>query len=581
MKQTAFAYSFQGAGHIKKEADLENFGKKFPCQDRAFSGNFEPSQMIEKKDISLFVKNNSSFVSHVMLPVEMCPHKAGFSLICVADGHGSAPHFRSEKGAELSIQTAIELLSESIDKIDAELQKKNYSKINKNLSKSFVRRWMYKILEDIGNTKKEDLSEQINELKKSDYEAAEKYEKDLEKGKKLADHYLGLCQNLSVENEEKSEINTILDDFCTLSLKSIYGCTTVVYFQLKNSLKWYAFKIGDSDLFASFDGVFVKPIKDDPKCFLNTTTSLCDDNADKEFCFPEIEYLEKIPDSVFCSTDGVADSFQDESFIKKFYDQLQFMYNEDGDLKTENEIKEYLPKLSEKGSGDDISLAGIISYDDSIEAKQIRRQLAENTVGQHWKKNNYSAIYPILKPYLDKGESRFKYINAVYDFGEMLRLSKLNFNQNFIVQWDKAYLNLTDIKNEITLMNCSDKLNRYISQLYITMEAIIEKDINNSINTINQKYIDELFSPFITSELNRYYYYKVLYEYRWLKKCFTIGMMTSFYDYFRNIENDMIVIARNHNFKDIDNAQKLMEKYLSDLHNMMSRYWSMQGPIQM
>ena len=55
MNRTMFAYSFQGLSHIRKEEDPDNSGKLFPCQDRSFSGDFEASEIPEKKDIQLFV----------------------------------------------------------------------------------------------------------------------------------------------------------------------------------------------------------------------------------------------------------------------------------------------------------------------------------------------------------------------------------------------------------------------------------------------------------------------------------------------------------------------------------------------
>ena len=128
MDRTMFAYSFQGSSHIRKEESPENKGKKFPCQDRSFSGNFEASEKLEKKDISLFVKGKDS--SSVTVTVELKPHSTPFSLVCVSDGHGSASHFWSDKGAEFAIQTAIELLTASIDKVLKGLTSKEYRKMH-------------------------------------------------------------------------------------------------------------------------------------------------------------------------------------------------------------------------------------------------------------------------------------------------------------------------------------------------------------------------------------------------------------------------------------------------------------------
>ena len=71
MNRAMFAYSFQGLSHIRKEDDPANGGLVFPCQDRSFSGDFEASEIPEKKDIQLFVKNQKSLSSYVSVSVEL------------------------------------------------------------------------------------------------------------------------------------------------------------------------------------------------------------------------------------------------------------------------------------------------------------------------------------------------------------------------------------------------------------------------------------------------------------------------------------------------------------------------------
>ena len=58
-------------------------------------------------------------------------------------------------------------------------------------------------------------------------------------------------------------------------------------------------------------------------------------------------------------SDGLADSFDSEklpSFLLNINDNIVI-----DSEKTSNELKEFMPKLSEQGSGDDISLAGIFT----------------------------------------------------------------------------------------------------------------------------------------------------------------------------------------------------------------------------
>ena len=75
MKQVAFAYSFQGSSHIRKEENIDNGGRKFPCQDRSFAGEFEASEIVGKKEVALYVNDKSNPSSCVLLPVALNPHK--------------------------------------------------------------------------------------------------------------------------------------------------------------------------------------------------------------------------------------------------------------------------------------------------------------------------------------------------------------------------------------------------------------------------------------------------------------------------------------------------------------------------
>ena len=469
MKQVAFAYSFQGASHRRKEEKSGSLGRKFPCQDRAFAGDFESSGIEEKKEVTLFIKDNSSPLSSVMLPVELNPHELSFSVACVSDGHGGVKYFRSQRGAEFAVQTAIELLCTSIDKIAAVLEKKDLATLNKTLGNSFVRRWRRKVLADFAVTDKTEMERQLDDLKEQDETAWQMYQADLEQADGLAEKYKE-TKNKLVESAEQreQEIKSLQEEFSKLEIKSMYGCTVAVYFKIKDSPRWYAFKVGDSDILLSFDGEdenFFKPIADDSKCDDNVTTSLCDD--DVRFCFPDEEYLDKIPKTVFCSSDGVADSFK-KGFLEKFYSGLQFSFDEDGLGKAEQDIQLHLPQLSEKGSGDDVSLAGLVAYDDSDEVKQYRRKTVWEKAKCYCENGEFDLIEPLFKPYLDRNDSHFKYLLAFYEYKRIESLfpsardNMAEFHSRFLATKKK-------------LNDCNDTIPKTASNAYVQK---IQKIIN-------------------------------------------------------------------------------------------------------
>ena len=518
MNRTMFAYSFQGLSHIRKEEDPDNAGKKFPCQDRSFSGDFEASESLEKKDISLFVKNQSSYLPSVSVSVELKPHKTPFTVVCVSDGHGSAPHFWSDKGAEFAIQSAVELLSASIDKVLVALESKDYSKANKNIAKSYVKRWNRKCFEGLCSIELDDLKNKIKEIEEKEPDVAKKYLDELHDFKKLEKDYREIISRNPVLTEEnQKQISDLVTEFSKMSLKEIYGCTSVVYFQDKVSGKWYAFKVGDSDLFVSFGDGFLKPIKDDPKCHENFTTSLCNSNAANSFCFPEEQYLDKIPVSVFASTDGVANSFSTDEYLARFYSQIQFSFDEDGEFIGERDIKEYIPKLSERASGDDVSIAGMVLYDNSAEARQKRRETAKLLADQYFQAQEWDRISAVLKPFVDKGETDFIFKKIVYDCNAAKYFLALGLSKESLSRWKKVFDEINDVIADSRFIVYQENLNKFVDVLHSLMNNKILEAAKTRVYSTGEDDICALFDSVITENDEVFIFYKVNYEYQLIK----------------------------------------------------------------
>jgi hypothetical protein len=510
-----FAYSFQGLSHIRKEDDPENGGLVFPCQDRSFSGDFEASEIPEKKDIQLFVKNQKSLSSYVSVSVELKPHKTPFSLVCVSDGHGSSPHFLSDKGAEFAIQAAVELLAASIDKVLDAMDASEYKKANKNLAKSYVKRWNRKCFEYLCSVDLDDLKEKVKELEARETDITKRYLDELHDLKKLAKDFNEIVsKNPMLTEENQKEIGNLVNEFSKLSLKEIFGCTSVVYFQAKDSSKWYAFKIGDSDLFVDFGDGFSKPIKDDPKCFLNETTSLCNSKASDSFCFPEEQFLDKVPVSVFASTDGVSNSFSSEEYLSRFYSQIQFSFDEDGEFIGERDIKNYIPELSEKGSGDDVTIAGIVTYDNSIEARTKRRENAKVLADTYFKNQEWDKINTVLKPFVDKGEPDFIFKKILYD----CNAAKFYLEQGLSIQslnlWKQAFDEISGVITDSKFITYHKTLNKFVEALHKLMNLQIEKTAKERVYITGDDEICALFDSVISENDEVFIFYKVNYEYQ-------------------------------------------------------------------
>ena len=87
---------------------------------------------------------------------------------------------------------------------------------------------------------------------------------------------------------------------------SAYRTTLIAAVQAKNF--WFGLHIGDGKcVTVNPAGEYTQPIPWDEKCFLNQTTSLCDEQALHSFRY----YFGKVdlPLAIFIATDGVDDTF--------------------------------------------------------------------------------------------------------------------------------------------------------------------------------------------------------------------------------------------------------------------------------
>lgn len=296
-----FSLSVQGESHKKKE--IENPGRLFPCQDNS--------------DDDIY-KKNQNFPAAV---------------VSVADGHGSPAYFRSKTGSKKAIELgnyAQKVFSEEVIKnylSDKNVVKEEFSKAYmKNLSRA----WKVGIEKDL--QRNPITEEEIEYLKKEDIQALQKY--------------LNAIQEHNYEE-----------------LLPIYG-TTLCSAMVIPKIGFFAMQLGDGNIAVKYkDEPFVTVVEEDHNCFLNQTTSLCDKDSQNEIRFFASQ---KRPEAVFCCTDGFVDSFKDETQLMGVYEKVFELFKsyEGDEIIKKNlaleELRDWLPKLSKKGSGDDISLAGIL-----------------------------------------------------------------------------------------------------------------------------------------------------------------------------------------------------------------------------
>ncbi len=218
------------------------------------------------------------------------------AIIIVADGHGADECFRSEIGSKFAVE------------------------VTKSVLKKVAKAENFK---DNINSYKEEIVNKWNE--------------------KVLQHF----------NENPFELGNLNN------YKEAYGTTLIAVIQLENLT--LGLQIGDGIcVVVNENGEYTQPMPIDEKCFLNETTSLCDENPLESFRHFLLTEKSK---AIFLGTDGVDDCFNNNEQLYKLYETISYSFNTTEFKKAKKDLKEYLPRLSSKGSKDDISISGIINLD--------------------------------------------------------------------------------------------------------------------------------------------------------------------------------------------------------------------------
>jgi hypothetical protein len=232
----------------------------------------------------------------------LCHAERKTAIAAVADGHGADIHFRSGRGARFAAETAFRCIGEFV-KVKTSPLRDPYVLLSA-LEKSIVAAWYEKIVHDI---------------KKDPFEAIT--------------NGIGILEP--------------------------YGTTLIAAAVTEHY--WFAIHIGDGKcVVINEDNEAYQPVPWDERCFLTQTTSLCDEAAGDLF---RHFYSETLPSAVFLGSDGIDDSFpvnENEKHLARFYLSIYENFVREGLRNGEAQLREMLPRFTKKGSGDDVSIAGII-----------------------------------------------------------------------------------------------------------------------------------------------------------------------------------------------------------------------------
>lgn len=239
------------------------------------------------------------------------------AVVVVADGHGSDNYPRTDRGSSFAVEAAITAIREFVKTVEANAidVSENSDSYLEQLAKNILAKWYAAVDADLA-----------------------KYPFSEEELLKVSDKYKK--RYLSGQRQEKAYGTTL-----------IAICQTMEY--------WFGIQIGDGKCVCiSQDGSIQEPIPWDEDCQANITTSICDSEAIDEFryCF-----MNESPAATLIGTDGIDDSYANTEELYVLYRSILAIFAEHGRETGESEIQSFLPGLSRKGSGDDVSIAGIVS----------------------------------------------------------------------------------------------------------------------------------------------------------------------------------------------------------------------------
>jgi serine/threonine protein phosphatase PrpC len=233
-------------------------------------------------------------------------------IACAADGHGGDKYFRSDRGSSIAVNIASRSLADFYGSVTREgIKNIDMQSQLKQLEANIIYKWRNAVMEDLKNNP-------------------------------LTEAETGICNDNNIPPDDPV----------------MYGTTLLA--GLVSHCLWFVIHIGDGlcVILENEEKIFC-PIREDERLAFGRTTSLCDNDAVNNF---RESYGFSPIMGLTVATDGMADSFEPDKYLqfnKELYDKFSHF-----PVRTEAELKEFLPKISERGSRDDISIAGIFRIND-------------------------------------------------------------------------------------------------------------------------------------------------------------------------------------------------------------------------
>lgn len=355
-----------------------------------------------------------------------CEDEAGqYCIAVVADGHGDTTCMRSQTGSREAVRIAAECLKEFAENVMNEQSEEGYESINELLK---IEQYNERALRPLAATIVSEWNVCVNE----DIKIWPLSEEELDKAENYSDAY---------RNGQR--------------LSHVYGTTLIAALMFNDYL--ILLQQGDGRCVVFYeDGSVEEPIPWNEKCHENVTTSMCDEDAALSLCIHSriIHLSNKRVIACWLGSDGVEDSFRNMEGTYNFYRSIMCELIEKGEEGFEECLADMLNELSRLGSGDDISVSGIINKEGIEELvpafkQQIEQYNLQETLERlenkkismsrkHEKlrkeKENAEKSLKVKKKYLSDKENEVKEAQRLY---ESMKSEYDEYNSSYVDIQDK------------------------------------------------------------------------------------------------------------------------------------------------
>ena len=244
------------------------------------------------------------------------------AILAVSDGHGSAKCFRSHEGARLAVGVAVSVLREFAAAMSGLRPTEVHARAEQQLPREIVRRWR---------------------------EAVQAH---------VAENPIDEDGLAVIETAAAAKVREALDRNEPFL---VYGATLVSVLWTGEFL--VCLQLGDGEILVVTKAKqqVEQPIPPDGNLIANETTSLCEDDAWRN-CRVQFQYLfNSAPALVLLATDGYPNSFAAPEGFRQVASDLLQMIEQDGADAVAQSLPGWLEEASQFGSGDDVSVAILVS----------------------------------------------------------------------------------------------------------------------------------------------------------------------------------------------------------------------------